>query len=72
MELLEIESEEPMSREAAADLMHKVADMLAQHNEFAFRREGLQFRVKIPDQVTVEVELEIGDDESSLEIELNW
>ena len=71
MELLEIESEEPMSREDAADLLRRVADMLSRHNEFAFRREGLQFRVRVPDQVTVEVELEIGD-ESSLEIELNW
>ena len=72
MDLLEIETEEPMGREAAADLLRRVADMLSQHNEIEFRREGLHFRVRVPDEVTVELELEIEDDESSFEVEIKW
>jgi amphi-Trp domain-containing protein len=32
----------------------------------------MQFKVKVPDQVNLKVELEVGDDESELEIELTW
>jgi len=72
MELLEVETETVMNREALAAQLRELADMLARHNEFAFKREGLQYRVKVPDEVTVEVELEIGDDGTSLEIEMSW
>lgn len=71
MELLEIESEEPMSREEAAAVLRRLADGLARHNEVEFVQSGTRFRVDVPDQVTVELEIEIGD-ESSLEVEIKW
>ena len=71
MELLEIESEEPMSREEAAAVLRRLADSLARHNEVEFVRSGTRFRIDVPDQVTVELEIEIGD-ESSLEVEIKW
>jgi hypothetical protein len=37
---------------------HQLADSLERHNEGSFKQEGLQFRVRVPDEVTVEVELE--------------
>ncbi|MEA2268563.1 MAG: Amphi-Trp domain, partial [Solirubrobacteraceae bacterium] len=33
---------------------------------------GLQFRVRVPDEVDLKVELEIEDDATELEIELSW
>ena len=72
MDLIEISEEQTMSREAAASLLHQLADSLARHNEVEFRREGKTIRVKVADQVEVEVELEVESDESSLEIEIKW
>ncbi len=72
MDLLEISEKHTMGREAAADLLRKIADSLARQNSLDFSREGIKFHVKVPDEVTVEVELEIESDESSLEIEINW
>ena len=60
-----------MSREEAAQLLRDIADSLARHNDLSFTREGLKYTVDVPDQVDVEVEIEIGD-ESGLEIEITW
>lgn len=60
-----------MSREEAAQLLRDIADSLARHNGLSFTREGLKYTVDVPDQVDVEVEIEIGD-ESGLEIEITW
>ena len=72
MDLIEISEKRKMSREAAAKLLHKIADSLARHNDLEFERNGITLRVAVADQVEVEVELEIENDESSLEIEINW
>ena len=72
MDLIEFETEQTMNREEAAAFLRALADSLERHNEVAFKREGLAFRVKVPDEVEVEVELEVGDDGSSVEVELNW
>ena len=39
---------------------------------FAMLRDGISFKVHIPDEVQLKVELEIGDDGSELEVELTW
>lgn len=72
MDLLEISEKHNMTREAAAKLLHQLADSLERHNEVAFKRNGMQFRVDVPQRVEVEVELEVESGESSLEIELRW
>ena len=72
MDLLEIEEKREMRREEAAKLLHRIADSLGRQNKLQFVREGLKFVVDVPDQVEVELELEIGDDGNSLEIEINW
>jgi amphi-Trp domain-containing protein len=71
MELIEIGDERRLTREEAAKWLHQLADSLERHNEVEFVREGLRMRIEVPSEVTMEVELEIGD-ESSLEIELTW
>lgn len=72
MELLEIENERRLRREEAAAQLRALADSLSRHNEVAFRRDGLDYRVAVPDQVTMSVEIEIGDDSSEIEVEISW
>jgi amphi-Trp domain-containing protein len=72
MELIEVEEKARMRREAAADRLRELADMLSRHNEVAFSREGRRYSVKVPDEVEFELEIEIGDDGSEIEIELSW
>ncbi|UCH48112.1 MAG: amphi-Trp domain-containing protein [Betaproteobacteria bacterium] len=72
MDLLEIEEKREMRREEAAKLLHRIADTLERQNDVQFVREGLKFTIDVPDQVQVELELEVGDDGTSFEIEINW
>ena len=72
MELLEITQKERLGREVVARRLHELADALARHNDVEFERGGLQFRVKVPDEVDLKVEFEIDDDTAELEIELSW
>lgn len=71
-DLIDFETERTVSREDAAAWLHELADSLARHNSFEFQREGMKYTVKVPDQVDLEVEIEIGDDGSSLEVEISW
>jgi len=72
MDLMEISEKREMGREEAAKLLHELADSLSRHNEIEFARNGIKFHVAVPNQVTVEVELEVESDESSIEIEISW
>ena len=72
MDLVEISEKERMSREEAAARMHALADALARHNEVEFERGGLRFKVHVPDEVELKIEIEIGDEERELEVELTW
>ena len=71
-QLIEIETTDEMGREQAAEVLRKLADSLARHNDLEFEREGLRYTAKVPDQVTVEVEIEIGTDGGELEVEIRW
>jgi len=72
MELLEIAENRRMSREAAAERLHALADALARNNEVEFVRDGKQVTVRVPAEVALKVEVEIGDDGSEIEVELTW
>ena len=72
MDLIEISEKERLSREDAAARLHALADALARHNEVEFERGGLRFKVHVADEVNLKVEIEIGDDERELEVELTW
>lgn len=72
-DLVEIKQKERLSREQAAARLRTLADQLARHNEVAFDRGGITVKARVPDEVDLEVELEIADDGSGeLEIELSW
>jgi amphi-Trp domain-containing protein len=72
MDILEIEQKETLRREEVAKRLHALADALARHNDVEFDRGDAHFKLKVPDEVRVKVELEVGDDETELEIELTW
>ena len=72
MDLMEIKEKERLSREEAAARLHALADALARHNEVEFDRGGVRFKVHVPDEVNFKLEIEIGDDERELEVELTW
>jgi amphi-Trp domain-containing protein len=72
VDLLEITEKERISREAAAARLRALADMLARHNEVAFDRDGKRITVEVPSEVTFKLEVEIGDDEREVEVELTW
>jgi amphi-Trp domain-containing protein len=72
MELIEVTEKQRLRREEAAAKLHALADALARHNDVEFAREGLRFVVKVPDEVELEVEIEVKDDGGELEIELHW
>jgi len=72
MELLEIEQRETLRREEVAKRLHALADQLSRHNDVEFDRGGAHFRLKVPDEINVKVELEVEDGGTELEIELSW
>jgi amphi-Trp domain-containing protein len=72
VDLLEITEKQRMSREAAAARLRALADALARHNEVSFVRGGKRITVEVPSEVTFKLELEVGDDERELEVELTW
>ena len=72
MDIFEVEQKETLSREEVAERLRNLADMLARHNDIEFERGGMSFKVHVPDEVNLKVELEIETDENELEIELTW
>jgi amphi-Trp domain-containing protein len=72
MEPIEHSSEERLRREEVAARLRELADQLARHNEVAFQKDGMRYRVKVPDEVTFTLEVEAGGAESEIEIELSW
>ena len=70
-ELLEVTETETMSREAAAARLRELADQLARHNQVEFVRGGIRYTAKVPDQVDLKVEIELGE-ENEIEVEITW
>lgn len=70
-ELLEVTERQTVTREAAADRLRALADQLARHNQIEFVRDGVRYTAKVPAEVELKVEIELGD-ESELEVELTW
>ena len=71
MDLFDIDDTQHLRREEAAPRLHALADALASNNSVEFQREGRRITVRIPDEVNLKVEVELGDD-NELEIELTW
>ncbi|WP_439565824.1 amphi-Trp domain-containing protein [Microcella sp.] len=72
MDIVKIEKKQVLSREEAAQQLRAIADELASGNGILMERDGLKVTVKVPDEVTMEVEVEIERDEREFEITLSW
>jgi amphi-Trp domain-containing protein len=71
MDLFEIDETRRLRREEAAARLRDLADALARNNSVEFQRDGRRITVRVPDEVDLKVEVELGD-ENELEIELTW
>jgi len=71
-DLIDHEHEERLSREAAAERLRQIADQLSRHNQVEVDLDGLKTTVKVPSEVTLSVEVEVGDEGGELEIEIRW
>jgi amphi-Trp domain-containing protein len=72
MDIFEVEQKERLGREEVAARLRALADMLARHNDIEFERGGMRFKVRVPDQVNLKLELDVESDECEFEIELTW
>jgi amphi-Trp domain-containing protein len=72
MDLFDIDETQHLRREEAAARLRTLADALARNNSVEFERSGRRITVKVPDEVDLKVEVELGDDGNELEIELTW
>ena len=72
MDLFEIDDSQRLRREEAAARLHALADALARNNSVEFQRGGRRITVRVPDEVDLKIEVELGDDGNELEIELTW
>ncbi len=71
MELFETDDRVRLTREDAAARLHAIADVLARNNQIELERDGRRVTVRVPDEVDLKIEVEVGD-ENELEIELSW
>ena len=72
MDLIEHESEEQLTREEAAKRLHALADQLERHNQVEFSQGNIKHSVKVPREVTLAIEIEVGDEGGEIEVELRW
>ena len=70
-ELLEVEETYTLRREEAAAKLRDLADQLARNNQIEFIRGGTRYTVRVPDQVEMNFEIEIGES-TELEVEIKW
>ena len=69
--MIEFEWEKKAKRADAAKLLRELADSL-QAGTVELERDGWQLKADVGTELSVGVELEIGEDEAELEIELRW
>lgn len=72
MALLELSTEQQLSREDVAKQLRLLADSLERHNDLEFTLDGLRYTIDVPNEVRFEVDLELGDDGNELELEIKW
>lgn len=68
---LELSDEQTMRREAAAARLRDLADQIARQNSMEVVRNGIRYTVKVPDEVKLKIEVEVGE-KSEIEFEISW
>jgi amphi-Trp domain-containing protein len=72
MAKVKLKMQEVMSRDDAAARLSEIAASLAQEHEFEIERGAEKLQLDVPEQVTVDLEVEVTDDSTELEIEIKW
>jgi amphi-Trp domain-containing protein len=72
MQAIKIESKQTLSRKDAAAWLSALAKQLAGKDDVEIDREGMQLTFGVADEIELEVELEVEDGKTELEIELHW
>ena len=71
-ELIAVSETLQLGREAAADRLRAIADQLSRHNSLEFSQGGLKMTARVPNEVEMEIEVEITAEGGELEIEISW
>jgi amphi-Trp domain-containing protein len=73
MDIFEVERKETLKRKEVATRLRRLANMLGgDEEEITFERGGMKFKINVPEEIHLKVELEVETDERELEIELKW
>ncbi len=72
MDLFDLDETQHLRREEAAARLHALADALARNNSVEFNQAGRRITVRVPDEVDLKIEVELGEDGNELEVELTW
>lgn len=73
MTAFEVEKKDRVSRSEAATRLRRIANLLSgEDEEVEFERGQTKFKLEVPDELDMKVEIELDDEECELEIELKW
>lgn len=70
--MTEIEWQSKLGREQAAALLRRVADGLAAGGEVKLEQDGFELKVASADEVDMEIEVELENGRTEVELELRW
>jgi amphi-Trp domain-containing protein len=70
--MTEIEWETRLKRQQAADLLRGVADGLAAGDAVELVQDGFELKVEVADEIGFELEIELEDGETEVELEVRW
>ena len=70
--MTEIEWQSKPGREEAAALLRRVADGLAAGGKVKLEQDGFELKVASADEVDMEIEVELEDGRTEVELELRW
>ena len=70
--MTEIEWQSKLGREEAAALLRRVADGLAAGGKVKLEQDGFELKVASADEVDMEIEVELEDGRTEVELELRW
>ena len=72
MDLLEIDDTWHLQSRGGCSSAPYPCRARARNNTVEFHRAGRRITVRVPDEVDLKIEFELGDEESELEIGLTW
>lgn len=73
MTTFEVEKKDRVSRSEAATRLRRIANLLSgEDEEVEFERGQTKFKLEVPDELDMKVEIELDHEECELEIELKW